>query len=219
MHLQLCQSRPPFCKLCFVFVFASCVFVCLVVFRHFPNSLTLSQPCPTQLGFYPPLCNLWFVFVFASFVCGCFIVTVFRHEPKWGFNQSRDTRLRCIFSGRHSLFQSARNPSQIWHSSGLDIQNGWSCPFLDDQSIKKDRVKILGPTLCLQRESVTVTVIEFLALLFTCVGQVCLVGHLCWTSIMNKCALLLDWATVPAVWRRICRKEVWHWRQSGACAQ
>ena len=51
------------------------------------------------------------------------------------------------------------------------------------------------------------------------VGQVCLVGHLCWTSIMNKCALLLDWATVRAVWRRICRKEVWHWRQSGACAQ
>ena len=46
----------------------------------------------------------------------------------------------------------------------------------------------------------TVTVIEFsadlldkCALLDTCVGQVCdVVGHLCWTSIMNKCALLLE---------------------------
>jgi len=97
----------------------------------------------------------------------------------------RETSDYEVFSLTHSLFQS-----QIWHSSGLDIQNGWSCPFLDDQSIKKDRVKILGPTLCLQRESVTVRVIEFsadlldkCALLDTCVGQVLWTSvRYCWTE-------------------------------------
>ena len=47
-------------------------------------------------------------------------------------------------------------------------------------------MKILGPTLCLQRESVTVTVIEFsadlldkCALLDTCVGQVLYYEQVC----------------------------------------